>query len=121
MTATQTCPRRLRELGPWTRDPDQDTWIARDGQRCCSFCGSLEPAAFLAGIARGDEVIPTDKNYKAYIGSAHRKFYFQHLDEAQQQRFIDLYAAKTMHVGVPGYFYRLPFFMRVRPATEGTP
>lgn len=48
----------------------------------------------------------------------HGKFYFQHLDDAEAQRFVDLYNAKKMNIGYPGHFYRLPFFMRlVDPAT----
>lgn len=38
------------------------------------------------------------------------KFYFQHLDAAAQQRFIDLINEKKMKLRMPGYFYRLPFF-----------
>lgn len=38
------------------------------------------------------------------------KFYFQHVDAAAQQRFIDLYNAKKMKIGFPGYFYTTPFF-----------
>lgn len=45
------------------------------------------------------------------------KFYFQHLDEDQSRRFVDLYNERTddgkrrMQVGYPGRFYVLPFFM----------
>jgi len=42
------------------------------------------------------------------------KFYFQHLSEAQQRRFVELHNAKPprLHLDYPGHFYRLPFFMR---------
>ncbi|MGO7089472.1 hypothetical protein AB9E14_23640 [Rhizobium leguminosarum] len=38
------------------------------------------------------------------------KFYFQHLSDEEQTRFIELLNAKKINVGAPGYFYRLPFF-----------
>lgn len=41
----------------------------------------------------------------------HAKFYFQHLDEAAQQRFIDLLNAMKIKIGEPGYFYSRPFFI----------
>jgi hypothetical protein len=78
-------------------------------------------------------VEPTDKTYKAYLGQVidgpemtsepgtslppvncgRAKFYYQHLDEGQMQHFVDLYNDNTMRLGLPGYFYRLPFFMAV--------
>ena len=42
----------------------------------------------------------------------HGKFYFQHLSPEEQTRFIELYNAKRMNVGIPGYFYTTPFFCR---------
>lgn len=52
------------------------------------------------------------------VGSG--KFYFQHLDEAQQGRFIELLNAKKLHIGMPGHFYRVPFFIQyVDPAPAG--
>jgi hypothetical protein len=38
------------------------------------------------------------------------KFYYQHLSEAQQHEFIELYNAKRMVIGYPGYFYARPYF-----------
>lgn len=38
------------------------------------------------------------------------KFYFQHLSKENQQVFIDLYNTGSYNVGVPGHFYRIPFF-----------
>lgn len=92
------------------------------GQRCCSYCGSMHPDDFFAAIEAGWEVEPTDKNYKSYVteklGGAlqpvsgkHHKFYFQHLDTAQQQRFIELLNTGKMRLGYPGRFYALPFFI----------
>lgn len=45
------------------------------------------------------------------------KFYFQHLDGDQQQRFIDLLNAGKLNLAYPGHFYVLPFFA-ARKAAE---
>src|SRR5690606_36069651 len=43
-------------------DPSDDT---------CRRCGSLNPDTFMARLEKGDvEVVPTDKNYKAYVRNA---------------------------------------------------
>lgn len=39
------------------------------------------------------------------------KFYFQHLSAAQRTRFVELLNQGKMHLGFPGYFYTLPFFI----------
>lgn len=41
----------------------------------------------------------------------HAKFYFQHLSEAEMQRFVDLFNARKLNIGFPGHFYVEPFFM----------
>jgi hypothetical protein len=137
VTATQTCPRRMQEMGPWEHGEGLDSW-REDGRReveagtFCSFCGSLHPEKFLELIAEGWVVEPTDKNYKAHLGrvrsaeertaepgealppiASRAKFYYQHFTEDQQQRFVDLYNSSAMRIGRPGYFYVLPFFMRI--------
>lgn len=33
----------------------------------CSYCGSLSEEAFFEAVRAGAEIIPTDKDYKAYI------------------------------------------------------
>ncbi|MBI4900916.1 MAG: hypothetical protein HY829_10615 [Actinobacteria bacterium] len=48
----------------------------------------------------------------AHIG----KFYYRHLSEEQQGEFIGLLNAKAVHVGYPGHFYVLPFFVKVKAA-----
>jgi hypothetical protein len=76
----QTCPRRMRELGPWKHDEGADTWKSgtsfvtakRDYEgvkiRSCSFCGSIHPDDFMTlVIDHGYVVGPTDKNYKVYL------------------------------------------------------
>jgi len=72
--ARQTCPRRLRDPGPWQRAPDLDTWAgggglvgAQENELSCSFCGSLHPDVFLRWTRDGGELCPTDKPYKIYI------------------------------------------------------
>lgn len=88
----------------------------------CSYCGSVSQEAFLAFIEAGGEVGPTDKSYKAYLTATDTvqppgiKFYFQHLDEAGQRKFIELVNAKRVRIGYPGHFYVLPFFCRTAPA-----
>lgn len=104
-----TCPRR-NELMAYQGDrKNEDTWTKRN---TCSYCGSIKPEDFILRINNGEEVSPTDKNYKAYIGD-HDKFYYPHLDEHQRMTFIELYNNRVMKVGYPGYFYRTPFFMKV--------
>lgn len=39
-----------------------------------------------------------------------KKFYFYHLSEEEQLKFIDLLNRKEVNIGIPGYFYVLPFF-----------
>lgn len=63
------CPRRTESVlaminapgfeGPDEYDPSDNT---------CSYCGSLEPTAFMARLEAGNVTLtPTDKNYKVYI------------------------------------------------------
>jgi hypothetical protein len=40
----------------------------------------------------------------------HDKFYFQHLNEDERTRFVELFNAKALNIGYPGHFYTLPFF-----------
>jgi hypothetical protein len=39
------------------------------------------------------------------------KFYFQHLNVSEQQRFVDLLNAGKFNLGYPGRFYVRPFFI----------
>lgn len=41
----------------------------------------------------------------------HAKFYFQHLNDEERKRFVELMNARVLTIGAPGYFYRLPFFV----------
>ena len=104
------CPRR-GELGVMSQATDK--W--RD-DKTCSYCGSLHPDEFFRLVEAGEEVTPTDKNYKAYVSgstSPSGKFYFQHLNEQEKQKFVDLLNQKKMKLQHPGYFYARPFFVTV--------
>lgn len=96
--------------------PRQDmSWIGAEHHHSwrpdgtCSFCGSISPDDLFAAIEAGEEITPTDKPYKIYVGGS-RKFYFQHLSHDEQDRFIDLYNARSVKMAYPGYFYVLPYF-----------
>jgi|GEM_PF-1478368 len=43
---------------------------------------------------------------------AHGKFYFQHLNDYQRSRFVELINSDKVVVGFPGHFYVLPYFCR---------
>ncbi len=121
---TFACPRRDEVGGAAVFKilEGRDFWSTDRGHRHCSYCGSAHPDDVMQGIEDGTvEVGPTDKSYKAYLEGGvfgdREKFYFQHLSEAQQVRFVELLNAKKMRVGYPGHFYRLPFFIqRGQPA-----
>lgn len=84
----------------------------------CSYCGSFSEDEFMAELESGELTLsPTDKGYKAYANSSKRsyqKFYFQHLTEAQQGRFIELLNEGKVKFGEPGHFYVLPFFVGIK-------
>jgi hypothetical protein len=108
------CPRR-REGGI---NPKGRDWWRRGGRDgCCSYCGSMTPADLFKAIEAGTEITPTDKSYKIYVGGA-GKFYFQHLSDDEQQKFIDLYNAKKITLASPGYFYVTPFFAKPHAAEQ---
>ena len=84
----------------------------------CNYCGSLSPEQFFKAIEDGCEIGPTDKSYKVYINGEKApvvrgagKFYFQHLTEAGQRKFIAFLNAKKIKIGYPGHFYVTPFFI----------
>lgn len=115
------CPRRRESLhGTVIRKDEGDTWKQyEDGVRC-EWCGSMSPEELFLAIESGTEIGPTDKDYKVYVGSR-GKFYFQHFSEAHMRRFIGLYngrdehGKRTMNIGFPSHFYRMPFFMKLKP------
>lgn len=104
------CPRRS-EVPAIPGFPPTDYWKENE----CSFCGSLKPELFLQYVEFGDGiVVPTDKNYKAYLefNNKRYKFYFMHLSEEQINKFVELVNNKRMTMDYPGYFYVLPYFCR---------
>lgn len=121
-----TCPRRMNDYGPWERKPNLDKWIKAGGswtaRVMCSFCGSMDPEDFMAGVEDGSYTVgPTDKTYKAYVSTEtkdmHGKFYYMHLSKEQRRRFVELLNEKKMKIGYPGCFYVLPYFCV--PVTDG--
>lgn len=106
------CPRR-KEVGAGPGSPFvlANATDDRDPQTGnCRWCGSMSEEEFFRLVEEGKLIEPTDKDYKAYIGT--RKFYFQHLSEAGITRFIETYNARKMNVNTPGHFYVLPFFCK---------
>ena len=118
------CPRR-DEAGamPTRHDEQPDGWRTDPLGPSCTFCGSLHPDTFLAAIETGHELIPTDKNYKAYVrsGSTEAKFYFQHLSPAQRTRLIELSNTDRIRFAHPGFWYVLPFFTVRRAGGSDAP
>lgn len=110
------CRRRWERGETQKEGENPDKWILFNGEksRSCNYCGSMHPGDLFEAIEQGVEIIPTDKNYKIYVGeSGGRKFYFQHFDEEQGKKFIELYNARKIKIGYPGYFYVTPFFCTV--------
>lgn len=123
-----TCGRRAefgqdRPSGPFRftgSGSNLDRWhrFKVNGDRVCSYCGSLHPEDFLrlikecadAGVDAGDEapsVDPSDKGYKIYVRrkgvrNAHEggiKFYTQHLPQlTDPQQEIYRYAVHASRV-----------------------
>lgn len=100
----QTCPRRMREYGPWDHKEEEDRWDKTGPDRVCSFCGSMHPEdfeAFLDRVLEDPDVNVrldiSDKSYKVYLrrpeimnaSQGAIKYYKQHtsqLDTADKQR-----------------------------------
>lgn len=116
-----TCPRRIedgrdREDSPFVGSgPNQDEWLSGHGlakqARGCNYCGSMHPDDFMRAVREGVKIGPTDKGYKAYVGDHDGKFYYQHLNEEQKREFVSLLNERRVHIGYPGHFYVLPYFL----------
>lgn len=110
------CPRGLGPGGPFAPHFAGEAHWRED--RTCSYCGSIDPELLFEQIEKGAKIGPTDKSYKIYVDLVDHhvrgagKFYFQHLSEEQQNRFIELVNSKSMNIGFPGHFYVLPFFAK---------
>lgn len=72
-----TCQSRMRQWGPWgpwERAEGLDRWQRhRNGDRVCSFCGSLHLEDFTALVEQAlqdgsdVQIEPSDKAYKVYV------------------------------------------------------
>ena len=109
---TDECPRKIE--GPF-RISETRGW--RD-DHTCAYCGSLSAEKFMEAVASGAKLIPTDKDYKAYIDTpqrSHQKFYFQHLSKEACLKFIDLLREQKINFAEPGHFYVKPYFIAYGP------
>lgn len=93
---TFMCPRRDENPMSFSY-PGPDHWnkFKSNGNRTCSYCGSLHPEDFFEIVKKsgecveGYEIEPSDKGYKVYVRqpgviNAHHggiKFYKQHLED----------------------------------------
>ncbi len=120
------CPSRL--LSPQYKSkslPDEDNWEMRNIfknnklNKFCSFCGSLHPEIFIDLVSKGAVLVPTDKNYKAYLEyqNSSSKFYFWHLSKSDINRYIEIAEKKKINFAFPGFFYTKPFFLLLDNAT----
>lgn len=103
-----TCGRRIEGFGHVDDVPNSDFF--RSDDNCCSYCGSMSAEEFFKRVDAGEEVTPTDKGYKAYVGNM-GKFYFQHLACEGQQLFVDYINQRKFKLAHPGYFYVRPYFV----------
>lgn len=93
------------ELGP--TDKNYKVYV-RLGERAQSHIATLREGAQAARVEYAKEC--RDALAVLERMPVHPKFYFQHLSDDEQQRFVDLLNAKQLNIGYPGHFYRLPFF-----------
>lgn len=99
----------LRVVGSANHNPGGEPWFLLTEEKCDEHG--------LDSYARAHYV-----GQYVYLGrdsTRHAKFYFQHLDEAQMQRFIDMLNGKKLNIGMPGYFYTRPFFIRYAEPAQG--
>lgn len=96
---------------------------------CFSSTTHETPGYFLLTEEKAKEIVWDREGAAAYyIGRyvklsphaqvSHKKFYFQHLNVEQQQRFIDLLNEKKINIGYPGRFYAKPFFITYKAPSE---
>ena len=73
MSESMMCPDRKNYTGPNSPDGTDQWRVMPNGDRTCSFCGSLHPDDFLALCKLAGEegadvrIVPTDKDYKVYV------------------------------------------------------
>ncbi len=86
--------------GGWEKVTDENRHLLAES-------GGRAPATSTSGAAK------TARSIQA-------KFYFQHLSEAEQDRFIELHNTRKLNLGFPGHFYVPPFFCTRRVAAPAT-
>jgi hypothetical protein len=57
-----TCPRRIENAISGVINKDK--WSI---EHICSYCGGISSGRFLWAVEAGHKIVPTDKNYKAYV------------------------------------------------------
>lgn len=97
-----------------SKDCTNSGYSLRRGHRAYNHCGSMHAEDFLKALEAGAMLIGTDKNYKVYVRNAddQSKFYFNHLDEAGQWRFIEMFNEKRMNIEPTFGLYVTPYFAR---------
>lgn len=105
-----TCPRRVQDMGPWKYEKGLDRWRKHksNGNRICSFCGSLHFEDFAALVkVCGDapitapfgsvpEIELSDKPYKVYVHQpgirnameGGIKFYMHHVPRDEKDKIL---------------------------------
>lgn len=99
-----TCPRRMRDPGPWEYKENLDYWEKSGINKTCSFCGCMDPDEFIELCKKvietkgeqGYGVNLSDKRYKIYahqpnVSNAKEgaiKFYTQHMPLVNESEFI---------------------------------
>lgn len=110
-----TCPRRIENGTDYPNSPLRgsgrgldiyDTVHGLVGQsRGCSYCGSMHPDDFMQAVRDHQEIGPTDKSYKLYVGGMSGKFYTVHLSPEQGFEFRRLWVDAKINWGYPGRPY----------------
>ena len=139
---TFMCPRRSE--APYQITPGPDHWdkFKSNGQRVCSYCGSLHFEDFYALVLKAAEapldaeyrevveIEPTDKKYKVYVNqpgvrNAYEggiKFYTMHLPRDPDGKIV-VTDEQNQHYGEAVFrsnarFERMMSMIRARPQTE---
>lgn len=100
----QEDPDRLRVVSStWSTTRPGDTWQEATPELCEKHNWQPWGSAHQPGDLMWVQLMPQGPVRNA-------KFYFQHLDQAGQDRFIALHNEQKMKLAFPGHFYARPFF-----------
>lgn len=90
-----TCPLRMSGMGPWGYKEGLDGWRQYlNGERICTFCGSLHPDDFMNLVADATkegaevEIEPSTKDYKVYVNRPSVKNAFEGGIKFYKQHFV---------------------------------